>query len=166
MAGAVAIFSMISIAASISAMVLAGPRVYLAMARDGLFFARAADVHARFRTPVWAIWMQAAWSGVLVLSGTLAQLVSYTGFAVVLFAGIAVLALFVLRRRHPDEERPFRAWGYPVAPGLFIAAALLMVLNILWREPGTALPGLGIILAGVPLYYLAVRGGAGRVDAG
>lgn len=165
LAGAVAAFSIVSIAASISAMVLAGPRVYLAMARDGLFFGRVASIHPRFRTPAWAIWMQAAWSGVLVFSGTLAQLVSYTGFAVVLFAGIAVLGLFVLRRRHPDEERPFRAWGYPFAPALFVAAALLMVLNTLWREPGTSLPGLGIILAGVPLYYLVVRRHRAEGDA-
>jgi APA family basic amino acid/polyamine antiporter len=162
LAGAVAAFSIVSIAASISAMVLAGPRVYLAMARDGLFFAGATRIHPRFQTPSRAIWLQAAWSGVLVLSGTLAQLVGYTGFAVVLFAGIAVLALFVLRRRLPREPRPFRAWGYPLAPALFVAAALLMVLNILWREPATSLPGLAIILAGVPLYFLAVRrrGGA------
>jgi APA family basic amino acid/polyamine antiporter len=157
LAGAVAAFSVVSIAASISAMVLAGPRVYLAMARDGLFFASASRVHPRFRTPAVAIWMQAGWSGVLVLSGSLGQLVRYTGFAVVLFAGIAVLGLFVLRRRLPREERPFRAWGYPLAPGLFVAAALLMVLNVLWREPGTSLPGLGIILAGVPLYFLVLH---------
>jgi APA family basic amino acid/polyamine antiporter len=157
LAGAVAAFSIVSIAASISAMVLAGPRVYLAMARDGLFFAGATRIHPRFQTPSRAIWLQAAWSGVLVLSGTLAQLVGYTGFAVVLFAGIAVLALFVLRRRHPQEPRPFRAWGYPLAPALFVAAALLMVLNVLWRDPGTSLPGLAIILAGVPIYFVAVR---------
>src|SRR5213078_3619237 len=95
-----AVFTIVSLAASISAMVLAGPRVYYAMARDGLFFGRAAHVHPRFRTPAAAIVAQSAWSGVLVLSGTLAQLVSYTGFAVVLFAGVAVASVFVLRRRN------------------------------------------------------------------
>jgi len=108
--------TIVGLAASISAMVLAGPRVYYAMARDGLFLPAAARVHPRFRTPIVAIVAQSLWSGVLVLSGTLSQLVSYTGFAVVLFSGVAVAAVFVLRRRRPDDERPFRTWGYPWAP--------------------------------------------------
>jgi len=87
-----------------------------------------------------------------VLTGTFSQLVQYTGFAVVLFAGIAVAALFVLRRRHPDAPRPFRAWGYPVTPGIFVAASAAMVVNAIWREPGPSLGGLGILLAGVPVY--------------
>jgi len=149
----IAIFTIVSIAASISAMVLAGPRVYFAMARDGLFVASAARVHPRFRAPVSAIVTQALWSGVLVLSGSLSQLVSYTGFAVVLFAGIAVAALFVLRRREPSAERPFRAWGYPVAPAIFVAASAVMVGNEIWRNPQPALAGLAIIALGIPIYF-------------
>jgi len=149
----IAIFTIVSIAASISAMVLAGPRVYFAMARDGLFVASAARIHPRFRAPVSAIVTQALWSGVLVLSGSLSQLVSYTGFAVVLFAGIAVAALFVLRRREPSAERPFRAWGYPVAPAIFVAASAVMVGNEIWRNPQPALAGLAIIALGIPIYF-------------
>lgn len=149
----IAIFTIVSIAASISAMVLAGPRVYFAMARDGLFVATAARVHPRFRAPVSAIVTQALWSGVLVLSGSLSQLVSYTGFAVVLFAGIAVAALFVLRRREPSAERPFRAWGYPIAPAIFVAASAVMVGNEIWRNPQPALAGLAIIALGIPIYF-------------
>jgi APA family basic amino acid/polyamine antiporter len=148
----IAAFTILSIAASISAMVLAGPRVYLAMARDGLFAAPVARVHPRFRAPVSAIIAQAAWSGFLVLSGSLSQLVSYTGFAVVLFSGIAVAAVFVLRRRNPEAERPFRAWGYPLAPGVFVVASAAMVANEIWRNPQTSLAGLAIIALGVPLY--------------
>jgi basic amino acid/polyamine antiporter, APA family len=152
-----AMFTIVSIAASISAMVFAGPRVYFAMARDGVFLPAAAKVHPRFRTPVVSIAAQGIWSGVLVLSGTLAQLVTYTGFAVVLFAGIAVLALFVLRRRHPSDHRPFRAWGYPLAPGLFVLASLVMVVNEIGRNPGTSAAGLAIIGAGIPVYLWFTR---------
>jgi APA family basic amino acid/polyamine antiporter len=149
-----AIFTIISIAASISAMVWAGPRVYYAMARDGLFLPAAAHVHPRFRTPVLAITAQAIWSSVLVLSGTLSQLVAYTGFAVVLFSGIAVLAVFVLRHREPDTARPFKAFGYPWAPALFVLASAAMVVNEIWSKPGTSLAGLAIIAAGIPLYIV------------
>jgi APA family basic amino acid/polyamine antiporter len=146
-------FTIVSIAASISAMVMAGPRVYFAMARDGVFLPAAKRVHPRYRTPVLAIWAQAAWSAVLVLSGTLSQLVAYTGFAVVLFAGIAVTALFVLRRREPDAPRPYKALGYPIAPGLFVAASAVMVVYEIWNNPETSLAGLGVIGAGLPLYF-------------
>jgi basic amino acid/polyamine antiporter, APA family len=149
----VAAFTIVSIAASVSAMIIAGPRVYFAMARDGLFPAAAARIHPRYRVPVSAVVAQSIWSGVLVLSGTLAQLVSYTGFALVLFSAVAVSALFVLRRRDPDRPRPFRAWGYPWAPAMFVAAGGLMIVNELWRNPGTSAAGLAIIAAGVPVYW-------------
>ena len=122
------------IAASISAMVFAGPRVYFAMAQHGLFFDAAARVHPRFRTPAVAIVAQGVWSCLLVLSGTFGQLIDYTGFAVVLFTGVAVMALFVLRRRLPSEPRPFKAWGYPVAPFVYAVGSMLIVANAIWRQ--------------------------------
>ena len=149
--------SVVMIAASISAMVLAGPRVYYAMAQDGQFFARLGRVHPRFRTPVAAIVAQSVWAGVLVLTGTFEQLVAYTGFAVVLFAGVAVTAVFVLRRRAPRAPRPFRAWGYPAAPFVFVAASALMVGNAIWRDPGTSAAGLLVIAAGVPVHLFFRR---------
>jgi APA family basic amino acid/polyamine antiporter len=151
--GLLAAFSIVSIAANISAMVIAGPRVYFAMARDGVFAARAGHVHPRFRAPVRAVVAQALWSGVLVLSGTLSELVSYTGFAVVLFSAVAVAAVFVLRHREPNEHRPFRAWGYPWAPAIFVAASALMLVNELWRNPRTSATGLAVIAAGIPIYF-------------
>ena len=154
---ALAAASVVMIAASVSAMVLAGPRVYYAMARDGQFFAAAARVHAKYRTPVTAIVAQSIWSGVLVLAGTFEQLLLYTGFAVVTFAGAAVTALFVLRRREPEAARPFRAWGYPVLPGVFVAASAAMVMNEIWREPGASGAGLLLILAGLPLHAMFRR---------
>ena len=161
-ASPVAAASVVMLAASISAMVMAGPRVYFAMARDGQFPAMAARVDPRFRTPSVAIVAQGVWAALLVLSGRFEQLVEYTGFAVVLFAGVAVASLFVLRRRHPHEPRPFRAWGYPVAPFVFVVASLLIVLNALWRSPATSGAGLLVIAAGVPIYLLMRRSRLGR----
>jgi len=155
--------SIISLAASISANVFAGPRVYFAMARDGLFLPAAARVHPRFRTPAAAIIAQAVWSSLLVLSGSGAALTTYTGFSIILFGGIAVAALFVLRRREPDAPRPFRAWGYPVAPAIFTVASALIVINALWTDLGRPLMGGGdfgpaaagllVIAAGLPVYF-------------
>lgn len=142
---------------SISANIFAGPRVYYAMARDGLFLRAAARVNPRTHTPAFAIAAQAVWSGILVLSGTFERLVTYTGFAVVLFAGITVLSLFVLRHREPDAPRPFRAIGYPVAPGLFVVASAAMVINAIWREPLPSLGGMAILAAGIPVYWLFQR---------
>jgi APA family basic amino acid/polyamine antiporter len=157
-----AAFTIVSIAASISAMVLAGPRVYYAMARDGVFFGAAARVHPAFRTPAVAILAQGLWSTLLVLTGTFQQLLTYTGFAVVLFAGVAVAALFRLRWLRPDEPRPFRAWGYPIAPGVFALASLLIVLNALWRDPGTTGAGLLVMAAGLPFYAIARQRRGGK----
>jgi APA family basic amino acid/polyamine antiporter len=154
---AIAVFTIVSLCASISAMTLAGPRVYYAMARDGLFLPAAATVHPRFHTPAVAIVAQALWSGVLVSSASLSQLVSYTGFAVVLFSAVAVAAVFVLRRREPDAPRPFRAWGYPWAPATFVLASALMLVNDVMRTGRTALAGLAVIAAGVPLYFIFQR---------
>ncbi|HXH07031.1 MAG TPA: amino acid permease [Vicinamibacterales bacterium] len=157
LADVLAAFTIVSIAASMSAMTLAGPRVYFAMARDGLFPAPAARVHPRYRTPAVAIAAQSAFSALLVLSGTLAQLLVYTGFAITLFAAVAVAAVFVLRRRRAGEERPFRAWGYPVAPALFVIVGLVLVGNEIWRNPRASLAGLGVIGAGLPIYWLMRR---------
>jgi APA family basic amino acid/polyamine antiporter len=165
-----ALFTIVGLSASISAMVLAGPRVYFAMARDGMFVRAAGRVHPRFHTPAAAIVAQSIWSSVLVLSGTLSQLVSYTGFAVVLFSAIAVVGLFVLRRRDArlrgapllgsadspghGVERPFSAIGYPWTPALFVAASAVMLVNEVWRNPVPTLAGTALIVAGVPVYFL------------
>jgi APA family basic amino acid/polyamine antiporter len=124
-------------------------------------------VHPRYQTPAASIVAQAVWSGLLVLSGSANSLTTYTGFSVVLFAGIAVFSLFVLRQREPDAPRPFRAWGYPVAPAIFSIASLAIVLNALWADLvvpittgapwGPAAAGLIVIGLGIPLFYVFSR---------
>jgi APA family basic amino acid/polyamine antiporter len=156
-ANAIAVFTIISLSASISAMTLAGPRVYYAMAQDGLFLEAASRVHPKFHTPAVAIVAQSLWTVVLVLCGTLSQLVSYTGFAVILFSAIAVASLFVLRRRNPDAPRPFRAWGYPWAPAIFVLAGGAMVVNEMIRNGATAIAGVAVIAAGIPVYFAFAR---------
>jgi basic amino acid/polyamine antiporter, APA family len=161
------IVSIISIAASISAMTFAGPRVYYAMARDGLFVSAAARVHPKYKTPAVSIVAQAVWSGILVLSGSAETLTTYTGFAVVLFAAVAVAALFVLRRNEPNAPRPFRAIGYPVAPAIFVLVMSLIVCNALWSDLispimhnhpwGPSAAGLIVIGLGLPIYYTLGR---------
>jgi APA family basic amino acid/polyamine antiporter len=151
------VVSIVSLAASISAMTLAGPRVYYAMARDGLFFARLARVHPRYLTPSAAVVAQAGWSSILVLTATADALVNYTGFAIVLFSGIAVVSLFVLRRRVPDAPRPFRAWGYPLAPAIYAVVSAAILLNGLYRAPGPTGAGALIIAAGIPVYLVFRR---------
>jgi basic amino acid/polyamine antiporter, APA family len=154
-----AAFSVVSLAASISAMMIAGPRVYFAMARDGVFASSAGEIHPKFHAPAHAIVAQAIWSGVLVVSGTLSQLVNYTGFAVVLFSAISVAAVFVLMRQQP-EERPFKAWGYPWAPAVFVIASAAMLASILWSTPlKSSVWGFAVIAAGLPIYWWMRRRG-------
>jgi APA family basic amino acid/polyamine antiporter len=168
--------SIVSLLASISAMTFAGPRVYYAMARDGLFFASAAVVHPAYRTPARAIVAQGLWSTLLVLSGGAMALTTYTGFAITLFNGVAVTALFVLRRREPAAARPFRTFGYPFAPGLFAVVSLLIVGNALWTDLvgpllggaplGPSAAGLLVIALGLPLFAWFTRSAAPVRGAG
>jgi APA family basic amino acid/polyamine antiporter len=104
-----------------------------------------------------AILAQAIWSSLLVLTNTKDQLAEYTGFAVLLFSAFAVSTLFVLRRRHPDEPRPFRAWGYPVAPAIFVAVSLAITVAAIAGRPGPSLWGAVIIGLGVPAYFIFKR---------
>jgi APA family basic amino acid/polyamine antiporter len=144
------------ILSSLSAWTLAGPRVYFAMARDGVFLASAARVHPRYRTPAIAILAQTVWSVLLVLSGTFEQLLTYTGFSVILFSALAVLSLFFVRIRGKDTDT-FRAWGYPWAPAIFCLVSFAIVANTVVTEPRPAFAGLGVMAAGVPIYWWTTR---------
>lgn len=164
------VVSLVSLAATVNAMTFAGPRVYYAMARDGVFFPAAARVHPSYKTPAASIIAQALWATVLILTGSLDKLTTYVGFAITLFAGIAVAAVFVLRAREPEAPRPFKALGYPIAPAIFTIASALIVFNALYTDlvlpvvNGTAWGptawGLLVIAAGLPLYFFLARRGA------
>ncbi|MCC7296461.1 MAG: amino acid permease, partial [Acidobacteria bacterium] len=139
------------------------PRVYYAMAKDGLLFPQLAALHPRFLTPHNSILALAAWSIVLSLSGTFEQLFTYVVFGQWLFFGLTVAAVIVLRRKRPDLPRPYRTWGYPVTPVVFILASLYIAVSALISQPGKALAGLGIILLGLPFYFFGRKRAKKRV---
>ena len=116
-------------------------------------FGGAARVHPRYRTPAVAIIAQAAWSSLLVLSAKADALVDYTGSAIVLFSGVAVVALFVLRGREPQAARPFRTWGYPVTPALYVVVSVLILINGLVSKPLPTGAGVLVMGAGIPIYW-------------
>jgi len=140
-------------------LILAGARVYYAMAKDGLFFKKVAEVSPRTHTPVFSLVIQAVWAALLTLSGTYSDLLNYVIFANLLFYVLTVSALFVLRRKRPDLERPYKAFGYPVLPALYVILAALIMVDLLWVRPAFTWPGLIIVLTGVPVYFFwHVRG--------
>ena len=148
---------LISVVGALNANVLTGPRVYYAMAKDGLFFSSAARIHPRFKTPGFALLIQAIWACVLMLSGNLEQIVTYAIFIAIVFWIVAAASLFTLRKKFPDLPRPYRAWGYPVVPILFILASVGILLNTLLEKPVESLSGLGLIVIGLPAYYFWKR---------
>ena len=148
---------LVSIFSAANGLALTGPRLYFAMARDGVFFRSLAEVHPRFGTPAMAVGVSAGWAALLALSGTFEQLFTYVVFASWIFAAVAAAGVFVLRRRRPDLTRPFRVPGYPVTPALFIAAAAAIVVNTIVARPVQAMIGLGIVATGVPAYLVWTR---------
>jgi len=149
---------MFSTFGALAGIVLAGPRVYLAMARDGLLFRWAGAIHPRFQTPHRSILLQAVWASVLVATGsfrTLFTLVVYTEW---IFFGLMAVGLFLVRRR-TDVKREYSVWGYPALPALFALAAFAVVVNQVLSDPGSTLKGLGLVLLGLPVYYFWARKG-------
>lgn len=136
-----------------AAAILAGSRLLFAMAADGAFLPFASRIHPRYRTPHVAIVALCAWSCVLALSGTYEQLFTYVMFASILFSVAGGIALFRLRRIMPDRPRPYRAWGYPVVPAIFVLGALAFVTNTLFERPVESLAGLGLLALGLPVYW-------------
>jgi len=145
---------LVSMFSAANGLTLTSPRLYYAMSRDGVFFRKLAEVHPRFRTPAFAIIAGSVWSALLAATGTFEQLLTYVVFSGWIFYGLGALSIFVYRRRAPDMPRPFRVPGYPVTPVLFVAASAAIVLNTLFTQPGRALVGLAVVLAGVPAYLV------------
>jgi APA family basic amino acid/polyamine antiporter len=148
----VSLVVMFSALGAMNGVILAGPRVYQAMAADGLLFQWAAGVHPRYGTPHRAILLQAVWAAVLIGTGSYRALFTRVVYTEWIFFALLAVALFTLRRRG-DYAPAYRAWGFPVLPALFIVSSLAIVVNQMVREPKDALIGLGIVLAGLPVYY-------------
>ncbi len=143
---------MISIFGCLSASILYGPRVFFAMAQDRCFFKSMRYVHPRYRVPTKAIVWQGIWSSLLCLSGTYQDLFEYVVFALVIFWAATGLAVIILRFKQPDISRPYKAWGYPFLPILFVLINLGVFLNTVWAQPLQSLIGLVILIAGIPAF--------------
>src|ERR1700741_586223 len=143
-------------------LILSGARVYYAMAKDGLFFRKVANLHPTYKTPAVSLMVQMVWTCILCLSGSYGQLLDYIVFAVLVFYILTIAALFILRRTHPDADRPYRAVGYPVLPAIYIVMALFIDVVLLRYKPQYTWPGLIIVLLGIPVYYLWSRRSAAR----
>jgi APA family basic amino acid/polyamine antiporter len=146
----------VAVLGSLLALLMALPRVYYAMARDGVFFKAVGAVHPRFGTPARAIALQAALASVLVLSGTFNQIVSYFIFVTVLFVGLTVAGLFVLRRWEPANAA-YRTPGYPVTPAIFLVLVAVLLILLAGHSPRQAALGTGVVGLGAPVYFLAIR---------
>jgi APA family basic amino acid/polyamine antiporter len=150
----IAVIILFSITGAANQNFLCSPRVYFAMARDGLFFRRVADAHPRFLTPHYSIVALGVWSLILtLLLETFQALFTYVIFGQWLFFGLTVAAVFVLRKKRPDLPRPYKTWGYPVTPIIFILAAFFISFNSLIQQPKESLFGLLIIFLGLPAYF-------------
>jgi APA family basic amino acid/polyamine antiporter len=144
----------ISALGSMNSSVLSGARVGYAMARDGIFFKIVGGIHPKFRTPGRALIFQGILASLMALSGTFEELTNLFIFAGWIFYGFAVVALFRMRRTEPDLPRPYRCWGYPWVPGIFVAGALALTMNIWIQRPGRSTIGLLLIFAGLPFYKI------------
>jgi APA family basic amino acid/polyamine antiporter len=136
-----------------NATILMPPRVYYAMAKDGLFFPRAAEIHPVYNTPNPALWMQGIWACMLVLSGSFDQLTDMLIFAAFFFYGATAFGVFLLRRREPDAERPYKVWGYPLVPALFVLFCAALIVITCFTHPREAGLGVVLMLTGVPFYW-------------
>ena len=154
--GILAVVVIIAVLGSLLALLMALPRVYFAMARDGVFFKGVAELHPRFATPARAITIQATLASILVLLGTFNQIVAYFIFVTVLFVGLSVAALFVLRRREA-RTAAYRTPGYPATPLIFLLLVAVLLFLLAGNSPMEAALGVGIVALGAPVYWLAFR---------
>jgi APA family basic amino acid/polyamine antiporter len=152
-AAIMAVAIMVSTFGCLNGLILAGPRLYYAMARDNLFFVRTGHLNVA-GVPANGLWFQMVWASLLTLSGTYGNLLDYVIMAALLFYVLTVVGLFILRQRRPDAERPYRAYGYPWLPGLYVLLAAAIMADLLFVKPTYTWPGLLIVLTGVPVYFL------------
>jgi APA family basic amino acid/polyamine antiporter len=144
----------VSILGALNVVTMLGPRIYYAMARDGVFFKRLAEVHPTFGTPARAIMLQAIWACLLILTGTFGTLFTYVSVIITLFSALTVGSVIVLRYKRPRLKRPYKLWGYPIVPILFIAAHIWIVWGSVTEKPYETLIGLFIVCLGIPAYLI------------
>jgi len=152
----IAVMIMVSTFGCNNGLILAGARVYYTMAQDGLFFKQAAHLN-QFEVPGWGLWAQCLWTCLLCLSGTYGALLDYVIFVVLIFYILTIGGIFILRKKRPDAERPYKAFLYPVLPALYILAAAVICIGLLIYKTNTAGYGLVIVLAGIPVYFFSQR---------
>jgi APA family basic amino acid/polyamine antiporter len=151
-----AVLIMISTFGCNNGLILSGARVYYAMAKDGLFFKSTGKLN-RKSVPGTALVVQCVWASLLCLSGTYSDLLDYVIFAVLIFFVLIVSGIFILRKKRPDAERPYKAWGYPVVPALYVLVAAAIAVDLLVFKTGYTFPGLLIVLLGIPVYFVRKR---------
>ena len=151
----IAVMIMISTFGCNNGLILAGARVYYTMAKDGLFFKKTGTLNKN-DVPEFALWIQCAVASLLCLSGKYGDLLDMISFVVVLFYALTILGIFILRKNRPDIERPYKAFGYPVLPAIYILMAVVFCTLVIYYKPVYAGWGLAIVLAGIPLYFIAV----------
>ena len=156
-ASLMAIAILVSTFGCCNGLILAGARVYYAMAQDGLFFAKVGTLHPEYKSPMVSLVVQGIWTCLLCLSGTYGQLLDYIIFAVLVFYILTIAGLFRLRYTRPDAERPYKAIGYPVLPAIYIVMALFIDVVLLRYKPQYTWPGLIIVLLGIPVYFFWTR---------
>jgi APA family basic amino acid/polyamine antiporter len=152
----IAVMIMISTFGCNNGLILAGARVYYTMAQDGLFFKKAGTLNAN-AVPAWALWAQCIVASLLCLSGRYGDLLDMVSFIVVIFYILTIIGIFILRKKRPELERPYKAFGYPVLPAIYILMGTCFCVLLIIYKPNFTWPGLIITLLGVPLYYLALR---------
>jgi APA family basic amino acid/polyamine antiporter len=152
----IAVLIMVSTFGCINGLVMAGARVYYTMAQDGLFFKKAASLNSN-AVPQWALWSQAFVASLICLSGRYGELLDMVSFVVVIFYVLTIIGIFILRKKRPDLERPYKAFGYPFLPLIYILMGLSFCVLLIMFKPEYTWPGLIITLLGVPLYFIAVR---------
>jgi APA family basic amino acid/polyamine antiporter len=153
----VSIIILISIIGTLNGCFLTSPRIYFAQARDGLFFRKFGEVDPKHQTPGFAIMAQGIWAAVLLISGSYESLLDYAMFAIWLSYGFMVAGVIVLRIKRPGLVRPYRMWGYPVTAILFLLITAWFLGNMIVTRPVPSLAGLGLILTGVPIYFVWAR---------
>lgn len=151
----IAVMIMISTFGCINGLVLSGARVYYTMAQDGLFFKQASKLNEN-AVPQWALWAQSIWASLLCLSGQYGDLLDMISFVVVLFYVLTIAGIIILRKTKPEVERPYKAFGYPVLPVIYILLGLTFCFFLIIMKPVYAGVGFGIVLLGIPVYYIAV----------